>query len=118
MQRKILVAGWAMALAGILALTEADGAAPDPARVTTGDGQLHGQVVGDVVAFKGVAFAAPPVGSLRWREPMPVQHWSGARDALVYGPPCAQAAMGWNSNVAAKSSEDCLYLNVWTPVRH
>ena len=118
MQRKIRVAGWVVALAGILALQQADGATPDPTRVLTADGQLHGQVGSDVVAFKGVPFAAPPVGTLRWREPMPVAHWSGAREALAYGPPCAQADMGWNSNVAAKSREDCLYLNVWTPVRH
>ena len=118
MQRKILVTGWAIALAGMLALTQADGATSDPTQVTTLDGQLHGQVVGEVAAFKGVPFAAPPVGPLRWREPMPVAHWSGVRDALAYGAPCAQAAMGWNSNVAAKSSEDCLYLNVWAPVRH
>ncbi|HXS07687.1 MAG TPA: carboxylesterase family protein [Rhizomicrobium sp.] len=120
MQKTNLIARLAMtvALAGTLALDRADGATADPTRVITADGLLHGQTVGDVVAFKGVPFAAPPVGALRWREPMPVQHWSGTRAALSYGAPCAQADMGWNSNVAAKSSEDCLYLNVWAPARH
>ena len=111
-----MVAVWAAALAGVMA--QADGATPDPTRVMTADGALRGQVAGPVMAFKGVPFAAPPVGPLRWREPTPVRHWQGARDALAYGAPCAQADMGWNSNVAAKSSEDCLYLNVWTPVHH
>jgi para-nitrobenzyl esterase len=126
MQGKNLAASAVMiaALTGGLAFeTDASAAAPAPTaspatQIVTRDGALRGQVVGDVIAFKGVPFAAPPVGPLRWREPMPVAHWSGIRDALAYGAPCAQAAMGWNSNVAAKSSEDCLYLNVWTPVRH
>ena len=124
MRGKILTAGAALviALAGNFAFHREAGAAPSSEGslplVTVADGQLKGQVAGNVAAFKGVPFAAPPVGPLRWREPMPVQRWAGTRDASAYGPPCAQAAMGWNSNVAAKSSEDCLYLNVWTPVRH
>ena len=69
----------------------------------------------DQVAPLEPAIAAPPVGALRWHEPMPVKPWTGVRDALAFGAPCAQAAMGWNDNVAAKSQEDCLYLNVWTP---
>ena len=120
MRKIIAVASWAVAvaLAGSLALGKADSATSDPTQIMTADGQLRGQVVGEVVAFKGVPFAAPPVGPLRWHEPMPVKHWPGTRNALAYGPPCAQADMGWNSNVAAKSSEDCLYLNVWTPLHH
>lgn len=120
MRNTIQIALWAVAawMATSFTLNEASGAAADPSLVTTAQGQLRGRTSGDVVAFKGVPFAAPPVGALRWREPMPVKSWSGTRDALAYGAPCAQADMGWNSNVAAKSSEDCLYLNVWTPVRH
>src|SRR5579871_2945610 len=127
-RRRWLQKGWIMqgkslavsammlaALGGGIALKQTASAVPPAAGaatlITTADGIVRGQVAGDVVAFKGVPFAAPPVGALRWREPMPVAHWSGTRDALAYGPPCAQAAMGWNSNVAAKSSEDCLYLD-------
>ena len=93
-------------------------AAPTLPVVATAEGQLRGQILGEVVSFKGVPFAAPPVGPLRWHEPKPVQPWSGVRDASAFAPPCAQAALGWNDNVAAQSREDCLYLNVWVPVRH
>jgi len=55
--------------------------------------------------FKGIPFAQPPIGELRWREPRPVNAWTGVRDADAFGAPCAQGA---------DSSEDCLYLNVWT----
>jgi len=85
--------------------------------VRTTAGALGGQVVAGVASFKGVPFAAPPEGPLRWREPAPVQPWPGLRNALEYGPPCAQIAMAWNRAVAAQSREDCLYLNVWAPVR-
>src|SRR5580700_2398910 len=115
MKRKILIACAALALGFGLAWQMADAASP-PTLVTTTDGQLRGKAEGDVVGFMGVPFAAPPVGPLRWHEPMPVKPWAGVRDALAFGAPCAQAAMGWNDNVAAKSSEDCLYLNVWAPV--
>ncbi len=66
-------------------------------------------------AFKGIPFAQPPVGDLRWREPAPVKPWTGIRDAGAYSAPCAQIPAGWNDQVAARGSEDCLYLNVWTP---
>jgi para-nitrobenzyl esterase len=65
--------------------------------------------------FRGVPFAQPPVGGLRWREPMPVVPWEGVRQAAKPGPPAEQAAIGWNEREAAASSEDCLYLDVWTP---
>jgi len=57
--------------------------------------------------FKGIPFAQPPTGELRWREPAPVKAWNGARDATAFGAPCMQGA--------PNTSEDCLYLNIWTP---
>jgi para-nitrobenzyl esterase len=116
MKRKILIACAALALGFGVAWEMAEAASPTTL-VTTTDGQLRGKAEGDVMGFMGVPFAAPPVGALRWHEPMPVKPWAGVRDAVAFGAPCAQAAMGWNDNVAAKSSEDCLTLNVWTPVR-
>ena len=66
------------------------------------------------VVFKGIPYAQPPVGDLRWREPMPVKPWSGVRDATSPGPPCAQASSPMLRNADELSREDCLYLNVWT----
>ena len=62
--------------------------------------------------FKGIPYAQPPVGDLRWREPMPVKSWTGVRDTTAFGPICAQAS---SPKAALSSKEDCLYLNVWTP---
>lgn len=123
MRRKLLVLGLAVILAAGLLPSNLGGAAKaaDGAMltslVTTTDGKLQGRIDGGVASFKGVPFAAPPVGHLRWHAPMPVRAWKGIRDALQFGPPCAQAALGWNDAVAARSQEDCLYLNVWAPVR-
>ncbi|HZS58526.1 MAG TPA: carboxylesterase family protein [Gemmatimonadaceae bacterium] len=93
-------------------------ATPESLIVQTASGSVRGQLVQDVYSFKGIPFASPPVGSLRWRAPTPVDPWSGVRDASRYGPPCAQPAFDWNRAVAAESREDCLYLNVWVPRRH
>lgn len=65
--------------------------------------------------FRGIPYAEPPVGNLRWREPKPVKKWSGLRDASTYAAPCAQVDGGWNSRDAKDGKEDCLYLNVSTP---
>ena len=118
MQRTILIACAAMMLAGSSTMQTAIGARPKAvsAQVTIAGGQLRGHITGDVVSFKAVPYAAPPVGSLRWREPQPAKPWAGVRDALAFGAPCAQANLEWNKSTAAKSSEDCLTLNVWAPV--
>jgi para-nitrobenzyl esterase len=85
-------------------------AQPAPTVTVTG-GQVRGQLLeGGGAAFLGVPFAQPPVGQLRWREPMKVKPWPGARDATAYGPTCAQ--MG---RQGPSGSDDCLYLNVWVP---
>ena len=69
--------------------------------------------------FRGIPYAAPPVGDLRWREPMPVKPWTGVREATAFGPLCAQVqSLSPNAahiTGAQISKEDCLYLNVWTP---
>jgi para-nitrobenzyl esterase len=85
--------------------------------VSVSGGELQGRLWADGsgASFKGIPFAEPPVGSLRWREPVPVKAWTGVRAADAYPPACAQANAGWNSPDAKSSKEDCLYLNVWTP---
>jgi len=78
---------------------------------TVGAGQLRGSLTYDGVAiFKNVPFAEPPVGDLRWREPIPAKAWTGIRDATNFGPACVQTG-----HLNAVSSEDCLQLNIWTP---
>jgi para-nitrobenzyl esterase len=79
-------------------------------------GILQGAALPDGGAvFKGVPFAAAPIGPLRWRSPSPVAAWKGVRIALDYGSACLQPDQGWNSSLIATAGEDCLYLNVWTP---
>jgi carboxylesterase type B len=70
---------------------------------------------GAVRSFKGIPFAAPPVGDLRWRPPQPVAPWTGVRQATSFGPDCPQAPSG--ASRGAGQSEDCLHLSVWTPAR-
>jgi para-nitrobenzyl esterase len=79
--------------------------------VSINSGQLRGSITpGGVAVFKNIPFAQPPVGDLRWREPIPVKSWTGVRDATVMGPMCHQSG---NQNLP--HSEDCLQLNVWAP---
>jgi para-nitrobenzyl esterase len=85
-------------------------------------GQLSGAPVGaGVTAFLGVPFAAPPVGDLRWRAPQPAAPWKGVRKADRFGASCVQVEAGsrlpWTEEFMTQGpiSEDCLFLNVWTP---
>ena len=72
-----------------------------------------------VRSFKGIPFGAPPVGEFRWREPQPVKNWTGVRNADKFGPACMQKLAPdddyWLRGDGM--SEDCLYLNVWTPAK-
>jgi para-nitrobenzyl esterase len=88
-------------------------AGDNPPAVEVTGGRIQGGILerGGAV-FKGIPFAAPPVGPLRWREPQPVKAWTGVRTATSFGPPCSQNA---NGRVLENSSEDCLFLNVWAP---
>ena len=72
-----------------------------------------------VRSFKGIPFAQPPIGDLRWREPQPVKNWAGVRTADKFGPRCVQrTAPGADYWFRGEGmSEDCLYLNVWTPAK-
>ncbi len=69
-------------------------------------------------SFKGVPFGAPPVGGNRWKPPQPVANWQGVRKADKFGPRCMQRAVFGDMNFRSDGmSEDCLYLNVWTPAK-
>ena len=114
------------AFAGFLAVTSvsttARAQAPSLARVD--GGELEGVVADGVISFKGIPFAAPPVGELRWRPPQAAPRWTGVRQAAEFGASCMQGRFGGPAPAppptaaapAAQSpSEDCLYLNVWRP---
>jgi para-nitrobenzyl esterase len=96
------------------------GAIPEPVRV---EGGLVSGTPGwawGVRAYLGIPFAAPPVGNRRWRPPQPVVAWQGVRAAREFSPACMQSEAGWTDEQLADpglfhKSEDCLYLNVWTP---
>lgn len=101
-----------LALAGLSAAAD---------RVRTDSGMLESGAprVNGVRSFKGIPFAQPPVGDLRWKEPQPVEKWPGVRKADQFGPRCMQrtapGADYWFRS--AGMSEDCLYLNIWTPAK-
>lgn len=85
--------------------------------VTVASGRLQGVSLDSAgVVFRGIPYAQPPIGDLRWREPAPVLPWAGIRDASKFAPLCAQNPY-FVPNAAAISQEDCLYLNVWVSER-
>jgi para-nitrobenzyl esterase len=87
--------------------------------VQTRSGRLQGEARDGLCVFKGIPYAAPPVGPLRWRAPEPVAPWSGVRAATTFGAAAPQTPIAAGVlaafNVQEGTSEDCLYVNVWTP---
>lgn len=85
-------------------------------QVKTANGILEGTFESGIRIFKGVPFAQPPVGELRWKEPQPVKSWTGVRKADKFGPRAMQRPLFSDMNFRSDGvSEDCLYLNIWTP---
>lgn len=76
-------------------------------------GSLVGEQVGSVRVFRGIPYATAPLGDLRWRPPQPPQPWTGVRDATQFGAPALQSE---TFSPRSAQSEECLFLNVWTPV--
>jgi para-nitrobenzyl esterase len=86
--------------------------------VQTRSGTVSGQAQGDLKVFKGIPYAQAPTGDLRWKPPVPVQPWEGARQASEFGPACLNPSSRLSSIYAsdlAPFSEDCLSLNIWAP---
>ena len=91
-----------------------------PVQITTVNGIIEGEfdIKTNIQSFKGIPFAQPPVGNLRWKEPQPVSNWTGVKQTKKFGPRAVQSNifgdMGFRSDGI---SEDCLYLNVWSPAK-
>jgi para-nitrobenzyl esterase len=84
--------------------------------VSVATGKLDGVASADIESFKGIPFAAPPVGELRWRAPQPAAAWEGVRSAAAFGHDCMQQPFaGDDAPLTTTPAEDCLYLNVWRP---
>jgi para-nitrobenzyl esterase len=83
---------------------------PPPGQVKVEGGWIQGTVEEGLTVFKGIPFAAPPVGELRWRAPQPVEKWEGVKQTTAFAPAAFQGG-----NPPSGKSEDCLYLNVWSP---
>jgi para-nitrobenzyl esterase len=91
-------------------------AATDGVDTRLHDGTVHGLRGDGVIAYKGMPFAAPPIGNLRWRPPQPVTPWQGVRDAVAFRHDCSQEPFPYDSAPSkADFNEDCLYVNVWKP---
>ena len=103
-----------VAAAGLSALALPAAAAPQPVKIVTG--QVQGVVADGVESFKGIPFAAPPLGDLRWRAPQPAAKWSGVKVADTYGHDCMQTPFGGDAApLGTTPAEDCLVVNVWRP---
>jgi len=109
----LIVIGFS-AIAGCTRNGGGAGAASGSGIVKTDAGSVAGFEQGGLRVYTGIPFAAPPVGDLRWRPPAPVQHWEGVKQATAFSPACPQPLA---ADPALNQSEDCLYLNVWTPAK-
>ncbi len=118
----VLVVSFAVVVAAALlaAAILAGCGSPDASltEVRLDSGPVSGAQQDGVWCFKGIPYAAPPVGALRWRPPQPVSPWKDVRACVAFGPACPQPASGAEFYMdVGRQSEDCLYLNVWSPAK-
>jgi para-nitrobenzyl esterase len=105
MNKILIVVFWALVIFSCTSQTQ-------PGQVQVEGGTIQGTVTEEMTIYKGIPFAAPPVGELRWKAPQPVESWEGVKQTTKYAPAPMQGG-----NPASGKSEDCLYLNVWTPAK-
>jgi para-nitrobenzyl esterase len=99
-------------IATFLMLATGLGFAQQPAPVKIDGGLIQGMYENELTVYKGIPFAAPPVGELRWRPPQPAAEWKGVRKAIKFAPGPIQV-----QDLPFGKSEDCLYLNIWSPAK-
>ena len=107
---------WTAALAA-LALAVAGPALAEITEASVTGGKIAGMAADGLGEFKGIPFAAPPVGDLRWKAPQPAAPWSGVKQTTHFGDGCMQSGGGGGAGKGIPYSEDCLYLDVWTPAK-
>ena len=110
-----LVAATGVAMSLLFSTARANDGEASPPAAQTRSGEVQGVYEGGIQAYKGIPFAAPPVGDLRWRDPAPVTPWAGVRAARSFAPICPQTGDSLPGAPTEPKSEDCLYLNIWTP---
>src|SRR5580658_6509848 len=86
-------------------------------QVVTESGTVSGIRSNGLSVYKGIPFAAPPLGDLRWRPPVHAASWTGTRKAEAFAPACMQVGISMPGETPPAVSEDCLYLNIWTPAK-
>lgn len=112
-QHRLIVLAAALALSVPATLPAQPNAAPI---VQTDTGLVSGATTDGIDSWKGIPFAAPPIGALRWRAPQPAAAWQGVRDATAYSHDCMQVPFGGDAApLGTTPAEDCLYVNVWKP---
>jgi para-nitrobenzyl esterase len=109
---------WILAVGAVLAAqaASAPAAAVAPQAITDA-GAVSGVRESGLAVYKGIPFAAPPVGTLRWRPPAPATSWAQTRPATSFAPACVQDGVSMPGETPPQTNEDCLYLNVWTPAK-
>jgi para-nitrobenzyl esterase len=110
MKRALLIAVFAILAAGFCIAQ-----APVPVKVE--GGLVQGAVEDGLAVYRGIPFAAPPVGDLRWRAPQPVVKWEGVKETVKFAPACVQGMMMGPGGSGPAPSEDCLHLNIWSPAK-
>ena len=117
MRLPALFLGLCLAAAPLFAYAASAPSEGSPVSVAVEGGRLDGRLKDEVKAFRGVPYAAAPVGPLRWRPPQPAPAWTATREAIQFGSDCLQHPLPRfiDPGSGQPQSEDCLYLNVWTP---